>query len=104
MYLQVNPNAIFVHKRQEGNPVLKHIRNVRWQFADIVPDYQMGQTTCAVFLSLRYTTVRKALPMISVHRVLLQRQPDLYCAELFWSQILLFRAVLFANETGLLPI
>ena len=50
---QVNPNAIFVNKRQEGNPVLKHIRNVRWQFADIVPDYQMGQNACAVFLSLR---------------------------------------------------
>ena len=51
--VQVNPNAIFVNKRQEGNPVLKHIRNVRWQFADIVPDYQMGQNACAVFLSLR---------------------------------------------------
>lgn len=51
--MQVNPNAIFVNKRQEGNPVLKHIRNVRWQFADIVPDYQMGQNACAVFLSLR---------------------------------------------------
>lgn len=62
MYLQVNPNAIFVHKRQEGNPVLKHIRNVRWQFADIVPDYQMGQTTCAVFLSLRCTTFEKLCP------------------------------------------
>ena len=51
--MQVNPNAICVNKRQEGNPVLKHIRNVRWQFADIVPDYQMGQNACAVFLSLR---------------------------------------------------
>lgn len=51
--MQVNPNAVFVNKRQEGNPVLKHIRNVRWQFADILPDYQMGQNACAVFLSLR---------------------------------------------------
>lgn len=49
----MNPNAIMVSKRQEGNPVLKHIRNVRWQFADIVPDYQMGGQTCALFLSLR---------------------------------------------------
>ncbi len=52
--MQINPNAIFVSKRQEGNPVLKHIRNVRWQFADIIPDYQLGQNACAVFLSLRY--------------------------------------------------
>ena len=51
--LQVNPNAILVSKRQEGNPVLKHMRNVRFQFADIVPDYQMGGQTCALFLSLR---------------------------------------------------
>ncbi|EIE20407.1 DNA repair protein rad10, partial [Coccomyxa subellipsoidea C-169] len=47
-------NAVLVSKRQEGNPVLKHIRNVRWQFTDIVPDYQMGPNTCALFLSLRY--------------------------------------------------
>lgn len=53
--VQVNPNAIMVSKRQEGNPVLKQIRNVRWQYADIVPDYQMGQQTCALFLSLRWS-------------------------------------------------
>ncbi len=39
-------------KRQEGNPLLKHMKNVRWQWADIVPDYQMG-LACALFLSLR---------------------------------------------------
>jgi DNA repair protein Rad10 len=39
---------------QQGNPVLKHIRNVRWVFGDIVPDYLLGQTTCALYLSLRY--------------------------------------------------
>jgi hypothetical protein len=41
-----------VSKRQEGNPLLKHMKNVRWQWADIVPDYQMG-LACALFLSLR---------------------------------------------------
>lgn len=25
-----------------------------WEYADIVPDYQMGAQTCALFLSLRY--------------------------------------------------
>ncbi|CAM6013424.1 unnamed protein product [Sphagnum balticum] len=47
-------NAIIVSRRQQGNPVLKHIRNVRWVFGDIVPDYLLGQTTCALYLSLRY--------------------------------------------------
>ena len=51
--VQVNPNAILVSQRQKGNPVLQHIRNVRYAFADIIPDYQMGQQTCALFLSLR---------------------------------------------------
>ena len=49
-----NPNLITVSRRQQGNPVLKHIRNVRWQFGDIIPDYVAGQSTAVLFLSLRY--------------------------------------------------
>ncbi|XP_060679515.1 DNA excision repair protein ERCC-1, partial [Hemiscyllium ocellatum] len=37
-----------------GNPILKFIRNVPWEFGDVVPDYVLGQTTCALYLSLRY--------------------------------------------------
>jgi DNA excision repair protein ERCC-1 len=47
-------NAIIVSRRQQGNRMLKHIRNVRWTFGDIVPDYLLGQNTCALYLSLRY--------------------------------------------------
>ncbi|CAM6115019.1 unnamed protein product [Calypogeia fissa] len=47
-------NAILVSRRQQGNSVLKHIRNARWMFTDIVPDYILGQNTCALYLSLRY--------------------------------------------------
>eukprot|EP00250_Pteridium_aquilinum_P016052 c22916_g1_i1 orf=230-1546(+) len=47
-------NAILVSRRQQGNPVLKHIKNVRWIYADIVPDYIVGQSSCALYLSLRY--------------------------------------------------
>ena len=32
------------------NPLLKHIRNVKWIFSDINPDYLLGQTTCALCL------------------------------------------------------
>ncbi|GFP96761.1 DNA excision repair protein ercc-1 [Phtheirospermum japonicum] len=49
-----NRNSILVSHRQKGNPLLKHIRNVRWAFADIVCDYLLGQNTCALYLSLRY--------------------------------------------------
>ncbi|KZV58350.1 DNA excision repair protein ERCC-1-like [Dorcoceras hygrometricum] len=47
-------NCILVSHRQKGNPLLKHIRNVRWAFADIVCDYMLGQSSCALYLSLRY--------------------------------------------------
>ncbi|XP_039601893.1 DNA excision repair protein ERCC-1 [Polypterus senegalus] len=47
-------NSIIVSLRQRGNPILKFVRNVPWEFGDIIPDYVLGQTTCALFLSLRY--------------------------------------------------
>ncbi|CAG8573172.1 1586_t:CDS:2 [Funneliformis mosseae] len=47
-------NSIIVNGCQRGNPILQFIRNVPWEFGDIVPDYVVGQTTCALFLSLRY--------------------------------------------------
>ncbi|KAK8964005.1 DNA excision repair protein ERCC-1 [Platanthera guangdongensis] len=49
-----NRNAILVSNRQKGNPLLKHIRNVKWAFADIVCDYLVGQSSCALYISLRY--------------------------------------------------
>ncbi|ELU13340.1 hypothetical protein CAPTEDRAFT_166856 [Capitella teleta] len=47
-------NCIIVSSRQRGNPILKHIRNVAWEFGETVADYELGLTTCALFLSLRY--------------------------------------------------
>ncbi|XP_067878106.1 DNA excision repair protein ERCC-1 isoform X2 [Heterodontus francisci] len=47
-------NTIVVSPRQRGNPILKFVRNVPWEFGEVVPDYVLGQTTCALYLSLRY--------------------------------------------------
>ncbi|KAM4609112.1 DNA excision repair protein ERCC-1 isoform 2-T2 [Polymixia lowei] len=47
-------NSIIVSPRQRGNPILKYVRSVPWEFGEVVPDYVLGQTTCALFLSLRY--------------------------------------------------
>ncbi|XP_018428700.1 PREDICTED: DNA excision repair protein ERCC-1 [Nanorana parkeri] len=47
-------SCIVVSTRQRGNPLLKHVRNIPWEFGDIVPDYILGDTCCALFLSLRY--------------------------------------------------
>ncbi|CAH1175687.1 unnamed protein product [Phaedon cochleariae] len=47
-------HALLVNSKQRGNPLLKAIHNVPWEYDDIIPDYQMGLTSCALFLSLRY--------------------------------------------------
>ena len=47
-------STILVNSCQRGNPVLQHIRNVGWEYGDIVPDYQVGVASCMLFLSLRY--------------------------------------------------
>ncbi len=50
--------SIQVNSRQRGNPILKSIRSVPWEFVDgIAPDYVIGQRACAVFLSVRYHTL-----------------------------------------------
>lgn len=47
--------GILVNNKQKDNPLLKSIVNVPWRFSDnVIPDYVMGRTTCALYLSLRY--------------------------------------------------
>lgn len=55
----VNPNQVSlltVHRDstdgplQRLNPILECIRNVGKEFGDIVPDFQVGRTTCILFL------------------------------------------------------
>ncbi|PYI30468.1 DNA repair protein rad10 [Aspergillus indologenus CBS 114.80] len=48
------PSAVLVSTRQKGNPILNHIKIVPWEYADIPADYVIGNTTCALFLSLKY--------------------------------------------------
>ncbi|KAL1957137.1 hypothetical protein VTO42DRAFT_6280 [Malbranchea cinnamomea] len=51
---RTGPSSILVSPRQKGNPVLNHIRLLPWEHADIPADYVLGNTTCALFLSLKY--------------------------------------------------
>ena len=47
--------SILVSSRQRGNPILKGIRLVPWEFSDsIVPDYILGSKASALYLSLKY--------------------------------------------------
>lgn len=47
-------SAILVSTRQKGNPILNHFKLLPWEYADIPADYVVGNTTCALFLSLKY--------------------------------------------------
>ncbi|KAK4054310.1 ssDNA endonuclease and repair protein rad10 [Microbotryomycetes sp. JL221] len=47
-------NSILVNTVQKGNPVIAQIRNVPWEYGDIVGDYQVGATAGVLYLSLRY--------------------------------------------------
>lgn len=42
--------TIIVNACQRGNPMLKAIKNVGWEYGDIVPDYQVGANTCVLYL------------------------------------------------------
>lgn len=44
---------MLVNKCQQGNSVLKYLRNIKWQYDEIVPDYQT-EGTCVLFLSIKY--------------------------------------------------
>ena len=53
-YSAVGNPVIFVSEKQRGDPLLKYVRNVQWDYSkEIIPDYVMG-TTCAIFVSIQY--------------------------------------------------
>ncbi|CAN0050429.1 unnamed protein product [Laminaria digitata] len=48
-------NKIQVHKRQEKNSILRHVRNVPFEITPgIKADFVFGPKACALFISLRY--------------------------------------------------
>ena len=51
--------SIRISPRQKGNPLLKHIRKVPWEFEDgLVADYILGTSCVALYLSVRYFTLQ----------------------------------------------
>ncbi|XP_044743355.1 DNA excision repair protein ERCC-1 [Chrysoperla carnea] len=56
--VKVKPNntahCVLVNPKQRGNPLLKSICNVPYEYEEIIPDYQIGSTIGILFLSLRY--------------------------------------------------
>ncbi len=48
---QCSPLIFSLLVEQRGNPILKAIQGIGWEYGDIVPDYQVGANTCVLFLS-----------------------------------------------------
>lgn len=40
--------------RQKGNPILSHVRDVSYEFRNIVPDFLVGKYDAVVFISIKY--------------------------------------------------
>lgn len=47
-------HVIQVNRKQSGNDLLKKLTRVSYAFADIEPDYVVGRTACALYLSIRF--------------------------------------------------
>ena len=51
--------SIKVSTRQRGNPLLKHVRKVPWEFEEgLVADYILGANCVSLYLSVRYHTLQ----------------------------------------------
>ncbi|KAF9143519.1 ssDNA endonuclease and repair protein rad10 [Mortierella sp. GBA39] len=46
--------TLVVSSSQRGNPLLQFIRNVPYEYGEVVPDFVVGSTSCVLFLSIRY--------------------------------------------------
>ncbi|CAH4035704.1 DNA excision repair protein ERCC-1 [Pieris brassicae] len=47
-------HCVLVNQKQRGNPLLKFIVSVPWEYDEIIPDYEIGKTIGILFLSVRY--------------------------------------------------
>lgn len=41
--------------------MLKHVRNVPWEMGDVIPDYILGPTTCALFLRYGFQLITTSI-------------------------------------------
>ncbi|PWN18168.1 DNA repair protein rad10, partial [Microstroma glucosiphilum] len=83
-------SSILAHPQQKGNPLLKELTHQRWEHAEIAPDYHIAQSTCALFLQLKYHRLHpeyihqriKAISGMYSHRLLiLQHDVDASSSE-----------------------
>jgi len=65
-HTMLQPHVLYVSTRQKGNAILPLIRNVPIAYSPMVPDYILGPTSCALFLSIKY---HKLYPRYILRRI-----------------------------------
>ena len=71
-HTMLQPHVLYVSTRQKGNGILSLIRNVPIAYSPMVPDYILGPTSCALFLSIKY---HKLYPRY-IHRRIAELRKD----------------------------
>ena len=71
-HTMLQPHVLYVSTRQKGNAILPLIRNVPIAYSPMVPDYILGPTSCALFLSIKY---HKLYPRY-IHRRIAELRKD----------------------------
>jgi DNA excision repair protein ERCC-1 len=62
-------SVLLISERQRGNPLIRHIKNVRYEYSrDTVADYAMT-STCVVFVSVKYHTLHNSYALARVREV-----------------------------------
>uniref|UniRef100_A0A0N5AJS5 HHH_2 domain-containing protein n=1 Tax=Syphacia muris TaxID=451379 RepID=A0A0N5AJS5_9BILA len=95
-------------KRQEGNPVLKYVRNVPFEWAEIKADFESGKDLGVLYLSLKWHKlhpgyiesrldsdgsgyrVKVLLVLVNVEPRHLLRELNIYCWRTRWSLVLCY--------------
>lgn len=52
--MAASSESIQVNQKIRNSPIMSHIKSVKYTFAEIKPDFVIGQSACALLLSLKY--------------------------------------------------
>ncbi|EJW84471.1 helix-hairpin-helix domain-containing protein family protein [Wuchereria bancrofti] len=106
----LNSRLIISRKRQEGNPVLKYIRNVPFEWADIKADFEAGKEMGILYLSLKWHklhpnyietrinndgagyVIKILLVLVNVEPRHILRELNLFCYRTGWTLMLCYSA------------
>lgn len=106
---QATPTRLGINrKRQEGNPVLKYVRNVPFEWADIKADFESGKELGILYLSLKWHKlhpsyietrldsdgagyrIKVLLVLVNVEPRHLLRELNLFCCRTGWTLVLCY--------------